>query len=99
LIADTIVASLSAVLVFYKFLPYVQPSPLFAFTVSLSVTSFILWWESGTDRECSKYVWMHSAWHVFTALAMFLLIQCTPLTSGDQLDKIPLPLLAGIQLK
>jgi hypothetical protein len=97
LILDVITASISSILVFHKFLPYVQPSPLFAFTTAVSVTSFVLWMESGTDREHSKYVWMHSAWHILTALSMFLIIQCTPLKTGDDLGKLPVPLLAGIK--
>jgi hypothetical protein len=97
LILDCITASLSSTIVFYKILPYVQPSPLFAFTVSLSVTSFILWLESGTDREESKYVWMHSAWHILTALSFYLIIQCTPLKTGDDLGKLPVPILGGLK--
>lgn len=92
---DCIIASLSSTLIFHKMLPYVTPSPLFVFTVGLIVTSAILWWESGTDRESSKYVWMHSAWHILTALGMFLLIQCTPIRTGEDLGKLPLPLIAG----
>jgi hypothetical protein len=93
---DVITAVLSALLVFYRVLPYVVPSPLFAFTVGLVITSSLLWWEAGSDRECSKYVWMHSAWHILTALALFLLIQCTPIKDGDDIGKLPFPLLAGI---
>jgi hypothetical protein len=93
---DIVIATLSSFLIFHRVLPYVVPSPLFAFTVGIVVTSSLLWWESGTDRECTKYVWMHSAWHILTALGMYLLIQCTPIKTGEDLGKIPLPLLAGI---
>jgi hypothetical protein len=92
---DCIIASLSSSLVFHKMLPYVIPSPLFVFTVGLIVTSAILWWESGNDREAPKYVWMHSAWHILTALGFFLLIQCTPIRTGEELGKLDLPLIAG----
>ena len=97
---DIAVATGSSLLISSKLLPYVTPSPLFVFTVALIVTSTLFWLESGEDRETNKYVWMHSAWHVLTALAMFLLVQCTipTIKSGTDLGKVPLPLLAGTNL-
>ena len=92
---DIVIASLSSSLIFHKMLPYVIPSPLFVFTVGLISTSAILWWESGSDREAPKYVWMHSAWHILTAVGFFLLIQCTPIRTGEELGKLDLPLIAG----
>jgi hypothetical protein len=97
---DIAVATISSLIISSKLLPYVTPSPLFVFTVAVVVTSTLLWLESGEDRETNKYVWMHSAWHVLTALGMFLLIQCTipTIKTGDDLGKVPLPLLAGTNL-
>jgi hypothetical protein len=97
---DIAVATLSTLLITSKLLPYVTPSPLFVFTVAILVTSTLLWLESGTDRETNKYVWMHSAWHILTALGMFLLVQCTTPTikTGTDLGKVPLPLLAGVKV-
>ena len=97
---DVAVATLSTLLITSKLLPYVTPSPLFVFTVAILVTSTLLWLESGTDRETNKYVWMHSAWHILTALGMFLLVQCTTPTikTGTDLGKVPLPLLAGVKV-
>jgi hypothetical protein len=97
---DIAVATVSSLIISSKLLPYVTPSPLFVFTVAVVVTSTLLWLESGEDRETNKYVWMHSAWHVLTALGMFLLVQCTipTIKSGTDLGKVPLPLLAGTNL-
>lgn len=94
---DCAVATLSTLLITSKLLPYVLPSPLFVFTVALLVTSTLLWLESGTERESNKYIFMHSAWHVLSALGMFLLVQCTTPTikTGLDLGRVPLPLLAG----
>ena len=97
---DIAVATVSSLIISSKLLPYVTPSPLFVFTVAVVVTSTLLWLESGEDRETNKYVWMHSAWHILTALGMFLLVQCTipTIKSGVDLGKVPLPLLAGTNL-
>jgi hypothetical protein len=97
---DVAVATCSSLLITSKLLPYVTPSPLFVFTVALIVTSTLLWLESGVERETEKYVWMHSLWHVLTALGMFFLVQCTipTIKSGNDLGKVPLPLLAGTDL-
>ena len=90
---DVSTAVLSSIICFLHFLPYVKPSFLFVFTVGLVVTGTLLWWESGEERESSKYVWYHSLWHVITALSLFLIIQCTDLKNGKEL--IPYPLLTG----
>jgi hypothetical protein len=90
---DVAVALLSGIICILNFLPYVKPTFLFVFTVGLVTTGTLLWWESGEDRECSKYIWYHSTWHVITALALFLVIQCTDLENGK--DVKPYPLLTG----
>jgi hypothetical protein len=90
---DVATALLSCLICFLHFLPYVKPSPLFVFTISLAVTATILWWESGDDRECSKYVIYHSAWHVLTAVCLFLLIKSTDFKTGK--DKLDYPILSG----
>ena len=92
---DVATSVLSTIICFLHFLPYVKPSPLFVFTVSLAVTATLLWWESGENRECSKYVWYHSLWHVFTALTLYLIIQCTDLKTGKDLALHNYPLIAG----
>ena len=97
---DIAVATVSSLIISSRLLPYVTPSPLFVFTVAVIVTSTLLWLESGEERETNKYVWMHSAWHILTALGMFLLVQCTipTIKTGDDLGRVPLPLLAGTNL-
>jgi hypothetical protein len=92
---DIATSVLSAIICFLHFLPYVKPSFLFVFTVGLVVTATLLWWESGENRECSKYVWFHSTWHVLTALSLYLIIKCTDLKSGRDLTKHNYPLLEG----
>jgi len=90
---DIATAVLSSIICFLHFLPYVKPSFLFVFTVGLVVTGTLLWWESGEDKDCSKYVWYHSLWHLSTALALFLIIKCTDLKNGREIK--PYPLLTG----
>jgi hypothetical protein len=92
---DVAVAVLSSIICFLHFLPYVKPSFLFVFTISLTVTATLLWLESGDDRACSKYVWFHSLWHVLTALSLYLIIQCTDLKNGKDLKLYKYPILTG----
>ena len=80
---DIATAVLSSLVCFFHFLPYVKPSPIFVFTIALITTATLLWLQSGEDRECSKYIWFHSAWHVMTALSLYLLIKSTDLKSGN----------------
>ena len=90
---DIATAVLSSIICFMHFLPFVKPTPLFIFTIALVVTGTLLWWESGEDRNCSKYIWYHSLWHVITAFSLFLIIQCTDLKNGKDIK--PYPLLSG----
>jgi len=92
---DIAVAVLSSIVCFLHFLPYVKPSLLFVFTVGLVVTATLLWAESGDDRNCYKYVWYHSSWHVLTAISLYLIIKCTDLKSGKDLKHYNYPILNG----
>jgi hypothetical protein len=92
---DIAVAVLSSIICFLHFLPYVKPSLLFVFTVGLVVTATLLWAESGEDRNCSKYVWYHSSWHVLTAISLYLIIKCTDLKSGKDFKHYQYPILNG----
>jgi hypothetical protein len=92
---DIATSVLTSIICFLHFLPYVKPSFLFVFTVGLVVTATTFWAESGDDRECSKYVWYHSIWHVLTALTLYLIIQCTDLKTGKDLKLHNYPVITG----
>jgi len=92
---DITTSVLTIIICFLHFLPYVKPSPLFVFTVSLAVTAMTFWSQAGEDREHSKYVWYHSLWHVLTALTLFLIIQCTDLKTGKDLTLHNYPIISG----
>jgi len=92
---DIATAVLTTIICFFHFLPYVKPSPLFVFTVALAVTATTFWWESGEDRESTKYVWYHSLWHVLTALILYLIIKCTDLKTGKDLNLHNYPIITG----
>jgi hypothetical protein len=75
-ITDTIIANIVIFLIVIHFLPHTKRGRGFVFFSFISfVLGVFLLFESGDDRVSKKYVIMHSAWHVTTALATYFLVK------------------------
>jgi hypothetical protein len=41
------------------------------------IVSLFFFFDSGSDRQASRYVVMHSLWHVLTAISCYLYVKST----------------------
>ena len=72
---DILVANL-AILSFFIYYRKQMKNPMMVFFATLAFSiSLILFFDSGDDRESTRYVVMHSLWHVFTALSVYFFVK------------------------
>lgn len=78
---DIITANLAILITVIIYAPYYNERGLNVFDREILIgliaigVGLVLFFYSGTDRESSQYVLMHSFWHVLTALSCFLFIR------------------------
>lgn len=74
-VTDIVVANI-AILAFFIYYRNQTKNNTMVFFATLSfAVSLILFFDSGSDRESTRYVLMHSFWHVFTALSVYFFVK------------------------
>ncbi len=79
--ADVSTANISFIwfLIVYGFNAKCHSRKYLALSIASFMIAYLLFSDSGCDRQSTTYVWMHSVWHFLTALALFLLVRSVDL--------------------
>lgn len=74
---DIVIANLAILSFFLYYRNSLHDKALILYGAAAFIVSIFLFFFSGDDREESRYVVMHSLWHVLTAIACYLFVKST----------------------